>query len=690
MYLCYFKKSMAIVSGAGMKSVTLVKYDALKLPSMITRIVCFFGLLHCLCGICSTPDSALFSSSFEQRVFLQLGSANAPEPVELFMALGYSNENEGIPSKINETVRSLQARTGKFPLSKKLKILYKTVQDEFLEKYTEDAYFNDIFENGNFNCVTASALYAILLSRLNIPYVIKEMPDHVYLIADPDHTGFLIESTLPTKGVVAFDDKFKSSYIEFLYNNKIISADEYMNTSLEELFASHYTSDKTVTLTQLAGIHYYNKGAVLYNKAMYSESLKNYEKAQLLYDSDVIAYMKSNATTNILYQENQNRKYQGKTLAGYVNSSDANAMALQYARDYFNTVTNELVINHPDINAYDAYFRDFAGNIHIADTADFYQTYYTFRGIYLYSIFDYFHALVSLQKAWQVNRENIRTQQLVSEIIAKYLVNDNNYRTGIDSMKVYFSAFPFLKKDNVFRQFMVYCYARTASACYELHDAKQGNEIIQKMESFLMNNPGLEADESNIVHAYAGAGMYYLEKSQYDLAEKYLRKGLQYVPDAMDLKYMLKSIVSIRGDAYVYAETLPDKSGMKVYMNALTYARENTAAINATVSRYLQGTWKMTRFVREGEEVPVGGALILFRLLDNHKVLYAGKGKEDSGTWKYNEDYCILELKNDKETVPLHLIINDISHELIKGVMYSGEVFDQSAEAEFKAVTGDW
>lgn len=648
---------------------------------MLIRVVIFSGLLYGINGFCSIPDSALFSTSFEQRVFQQQSTSDAPDPVELFMALDYADDNSNIPGRINEAVISLQSRTEKLPLSKKLKIIYKTVQDEFLKKYTEDAYFNDIFENGNFNCVTASALYALMLTQMKIPYVIKEMPDHVYLIADPDQTGFLIESTLPTKGVVAFDDKFKSSYIEFLYNNKIISADEYMNKSVDELFISHYTTDKTVTLSQLAGIQYYNKGAVLYNRARYTESLKNFEKASLLYDADVINYMKSNATTNILYQENQSRKYQGKTLAGYVNANDSNAMALQYARDFFNTVTNELVLNHPDIRAYENYFLDFTRNIQIADTADFYQTYYTYRGIYHYSIFDYFQALRYLEKAYRINPENIRTQQLVSEITAKYLVNDNNFRTGIDSLTVYFAYFPFLKKDRIFQDFMLYCYTRSANSAFEMNDGKQGNAFLLKMEIFLDSNPGIIANERYIIYAYSGAGIYYMKKQQYEQAEKKLRKGLSYAPDADELKSMLKTTVQFHGDSYIYPETLPDNSGLKIYMNAMTYAKENSGLINTGNALHLKGAWKITGVVTEGQKINLTDEeALVFRLLENQKAVYTVEGEEESGTWKYNEQTCVLDLYNSAEGETIHIILREINSSQLKGTMYVGTAYGESVE----------
>ena len=69
-----------------------------------------------------------------------------------------------LTAHIEQIVADLEAAnlTKKKPL-KAAKLLYATVHERLLTKYDEDAQFADIFTSGNYNCVTASALYALVL-----------------------------------------------------------------------------------------------------------------------------------------------------------------------------------------------------------------------------------------------------------------------------------------------------------------------------------------------------------------------------------------------------------------------------------------------------------------------------------------------------------------------------------------------
>ncbi|MCA5005607.1 hypothetical protein [Sphingobacterium bovistauri] len=78
--------------------------------------------------------------------------------------------------------------------SKKLKTLFKNIHNTFLRIYDENANVYDMFENGKYNCVTASILYSYIFEYINIPYQIKEEPTHVYVVAYPSKHNIMIEN----------------------------------------------------------------------------------------------------------------------------------------------------------------------------------------------------------------------------------------------------------------------------------------------------------------------------------------------------------------------------------------------------------------------------------------------------------------------------------------------------------------
>ncbi|MGB0177310.1 MAG: hypothetical protein ACPF9D_09090, partial [Owenweeksia sp.] len=65
--------------------------------------------------------------------------------------------------------------------------IFDAVQDNWLVKYQYENRFADLLKNGYFNCVSSTALHALLLERFNVPYTITEEPQHVYLVAQPEN-----------------------------------------------------------------------------------------------------------------------------------------------------------------------------------------------------------------------------------------------------------------------------------------------------------------------------------------------------------------------------------------------------------------------------------------------------------------------------------------------------------------------
>lgn len=82
-------------------------------------------------------------------------------------------------------------------LSPKLKLrrIFSQTKKTFLYDYKRYAFFPDIFTERTFNCVTGTALFAIIFDELDIPYNIVKMPNHAYLIAYPNQYDIGIEST---------------------------------------------------------------------------------------------------------------------------------------------------------------------------------------------------------------------------------------------------------------------------------------------------------------------------------------------------------------------------------------------------------------------------------------------------------------------------------------------------------------
>ncbi|MFV0605748.1 MAG: hypothetical protein ACK5NK_07905 [Niabella sp.] len=110
----------------------------------------------------------------------------------------------------------------------------------FLIKYIDNPRFSEIFITGNYNCATASALYAFILDKIGIAYQIRETPTHVYIVADPAGANVLFETTTPGMKSVQMNEKFQHEYLNYLQKNKIITEEEARNDKKSKVFEKYF------------------------------------------------------------------------------------------------------------------------------------------------------------------------------------------------------------------------------------------------------------------------------------------------------------------------------------------------------------------------------------------------------------------------------------------------------------------
>ncbi len=172
-----------------------------------------------------------------------------------------------------------------YPERKKEKVLkkiFEAIHKEFLIKYTDNVQFSEIFKSGTYNCVTSSALYALIFRRMDIPYLIKELTTHVYLTVLVEGKELDVETTLP-QDLVQITRKQKTAYLEEMEKNKLVTRAEIEEKGVDKLFDEKYYQSKTICLRQLAGLSYYNYGILAADSDRYVQSLEILRISRNLY-----------------------------------------------------------------------------------------------------------------------------------------------------------------------------------------------------------------------------------------------------------------------------------------------------------------------------------------------------------------------------------------------------------------------
>jgi hypothetical protein len=187
---------------------------------------------------------------------------------------------EGPSLDISDFTSKLEQKHSPGNTIKFCKLLFNRTRQEFFRRYTQYATFSETLNKGKYNCLTGTALYALLLHHFDIDYTIIETNYHIFLLANTDDGQVLFEATDPIDGFVT-DAKQISQRIEIYKRNTPQGLPEdgkRYYTFMTELY-------QPVTLRELQGLLHYNVSTEAYNNQNFSSAINHLDEALDLYNS---------------------------------------------------------------------------------------------------------------------------------------------------------------------------------------------------------------------------------------------------------------------------------------------------------------------------------------------------------------------------------------------------------------------
>lgn len=168
-------------------------------------------------------------------------------------------------------------------------LFYKTHR-KYLKDYNKHSSLQELFLNGEYDCVSGSMLYASLLNHFNIDYSIIETDYHVFLIAKVNDHEYIFEATDPLYGfikdkeeITAYKLKYQPKFGSLGLSSAIeIGSNTYINSEENTIY-------NKIDFNQLSGLQYYNKGIEALNSQDYKDALSNLLKAHTFYPSERIS-----------------------------------------------------------------------------------------------------------------------------------------------------------------------------------------------------------------------------------------------------------------------------------------------------------------------------------------------------------------------------------------------------------------
>jgi hypothetical protein len=160
-----------------------------------------------------------------------------------------------------------------------LAYLFNTTHQRFLRHYDEHAGFAQLLTDRTYNCLTATALYALLLDHLDYDYRIIETNYHIFLLIETDRGQVLFETTDPADGFVSEPDEIADRIVQYREHRiQQVASNKTHYRYKVDLY-------KEVNLDEMRGLLHYNLSIKAYNQHNIQRAVEHFEQSLKWYHS---------------------------------------------------------------------------------------------------------------------------------------------------------------------------------------------------------------------------------------------------------------------------------------------------------------------------------------------------------------------------------------------------------------------
>lgn len=470
-----------------------------------------------------------YTTAYEKEILLKKDATH----LELLMAMGSGASRERtlavkqeLDAFISEIKSSNLMRLSEVKLMKEL---HKKVHDRFLTRYKYVSPFNEIFESGQYNCVSASALFALILEELNIPYNIQEQPTHVYIMAYPDTKAISVEMTALKDAYYLPARKDVSKAIRTLAELGLTTPEKVRQQGELQIYNTFYNTNSVVDLKQLAGIQYFNEAITAVNNTDFTGAYTIICKTEKLYQVEKTGLFKAELLITLIAEAKFDKLKDIAYLVGYSNLKRADQTKVYYE---YATFLNEQLISKKN--------KELADSSHtyiiqkLTDTA----TVAKLSALYYFGLSEYFSNAYNLKKQLEYAELSYSASQETPGIqlwlIRSILQGFEKYEGEELVMKIdeYAGKYPVLKTHNLFLMGYFYAYTDASNEFYSDDDGENGKkyfDLALKTREAMEDKEVIDKDQIGWLYAEAGAYLY--RENDYKAALKILEEGLKLAPD---------------------------------------------------------------------------------------------------------------------------------------------------------------
>lgn len=514
--------------------------------SILTRftVIVIYAILQFVCiPLFAQNKFVKYKSDQERNLFYVLDSNKELLKLSLLADIDKNKAEERI-DKVDDYIRLLQwSSLDHEKPTKKLKVLFKNIHNSFLRLYDEDVNMNNMFDDGKYNCVTASILYSYIFESIGIPYEIKEEPTHVYVIAYPNKHNIMIETTIPTEGgVFAPKMKEKANYLKTLVQNKYLEQSYVDSLGVEKAFNDFFYGKTNILFKELVGITYYNKGIQFINDAEYEKAYSEMYKANHLYPAKrhefITQSLLEHISSNLNYESIDNWKILSQIANNSKNKNIKNSFLGQ-----FSIVTDKFLWKSNNKEKLDSIFL-------LIDTLIVDNTIKKeINELYNYEIARHHanqrkfeDAEKFIEKAYLNNKEAPIIRSFIKENM-KHSFSRSNLKKNIEILDYYNNKYSFLENDQDIKGMYIYYYGFIAHEYYRNDSRKEGLKYFQLLIDNIQNFKGENFIPNQVMEElFTLTAGYYVMNNQKQKAKEILATGLKIFPNTAKFSSAIKQI----------------------------------------------------------------------------------------------------------------------------------------------------
>ena len=479
-------------------------------------------------------SNLIFQSEFEKQAFK---SSRQENEFNLCLASDKNMTAEkaiAFKASFDEIFKQLEGEklTAK-NLRQKFKNTHKIIFNKSHMQYSDNADFSDILNNGNFNYVTASVLYSMILKKLNIPSYYLFTGTKVDIIVNPNNDQIILETLTQKDENGYFNSSDNKGYIVNVLDKNIRIGSEYLyNASQTNSVVRFKDSDLLKTNQLAATIYYYNafKELKLQNN---DAAYRLLSKACYLYPNDTFI----NALYAILYTRMQGcsfDKVEDVDMLGQLSKFNNNNF--DYIKSTFWSILGKRVSNknndfgfQTDLPFCTAVYKRLLPQINDVMLADEISYAYNLAAAYCPGNFGKINLKFALE-ALNLKPGDKPALSLLESNLNNLSEFTDDKEALVDTLDRYETEISNIDAINLLKNTKLFLFLDIAEKDFSSNKINEGLKYITRFESVFQSTLPEKRYKVKLENTYYEYAMYYMRLKDRVMAQKIVNKGLRYVP----------------------------------------------------------------------------------------------------------------------------------------------------------------